>query len=206
MATKQEFEIEKNHFYRDQYRQTLSWLSFMVLICVGLTAILGYLCLEQKKPSYYATTASGLIIPMHTLSEPIITNDYLLQWASLATRKAFNLDFVHYQNQMEQAKVYFTPGGWQQFLVALEKSKLLKTVQDKKLIMNAVVSNTPVVLNHDILHGRYTWRIQIPFLITFSSASEETKLNILVTANVQRISVLDSAQGIQISDFVTERL
>lgn len=204
--SKQEFEIEKNHFYRDQYRQTLGWLSLMTLICIALSAILAYITIDQKKSSYYATTASGLIIPLHTLSEPIVTNSYLLQWATLATRKAFNLDFVHFQEQMEQAKIYFTSGGWEQFLIALEKSKLLEAVKSKKLMMSAVLSDAPVVLNRDIVHGSYTWRIQLPFLITFSSASEENKLKILITANVRRVPVVDTAQGIQISDFVVERL
>lgn len=202
---KQDFELEKNHYYRDQYRRTLSWLSMMAVACVGLSAVLAYITIDQKKSNYYATTTSGLVIPMRSLSEPIVTSSYLLQWAGLATRKAFNLDFVHYQSQLEQAKVYFTPHGWEQFLAALDKSKLLAMVQEKKLMTNAVLADTPVVLNRSVLHGRYTWRIQLPFLITFSSASEEHKMRMMVTANVQRVSVLDTSQGILINDFVADR-
>lgn len=204
MNARQELELEKNNFYRDEYRKTLGWLSLMVFLGIGLAALLAYITIDQKKPHYYATTASGLVIPLHTLSEPIVTNDYLLQWVSLATRKALNMDFVHYQEQLDAAKIYFTSSGWDQFLIALDKSGLLKTVQDKKLMMNAVVSNTPVILHQDIFHGRYTWRVQLPFLVTFNSASESSQLRLLVTANVQRVSVLDTSQGIQVSDFVVD--
>ena len=201
----QQVAFESSPFHRDQYRRTLSWLLFMVILCAVLSLVLFFINITQKKSSFYATTSSGLVIPLHTLDEPIVSNSYLAQWASLATRRALNLDFVHYKDQLDQAKIYFTSGGWQKYLIALDKSGLLKTVQSKKLIMAVVVSDVPVILNRDIVRGRYTWRVQFPILVTFSSASEQSKLKLLVTLNVQRVSVLETAEGIQISDFAAER-
>ncbi len=197
----QQLEFENNNLYRDRYQRTLGWLLTMAIACVVLVVTLTYMSVNGKQSDYYATTTKGAVIPLHPLSEPVITNQYLVQWASLATRKAFNLDDVHYQAQLKRAEPYFTPTGWKKFLSALNSSGLLGAVKSKKLMMSTVVSGPPVILNRAVVHGRFTWRIQLPLLVTFTSASEKTKSKLMVTMNVQRVPVLSAAKGIAISDF-----
>ncbi len=188
---------------RDKYRIAVKWLVIMSVITVVLSAILTsmFVFKVNEKANYYASTTTGYVIPLHPLSEPVVTQQYLLQWAELATRKAYNLDFINYQKQLQGAKAYFTPGGWNQFNAALKKASLLDTVIDKKLNMSAVVSGTPVILAKAVVHGRFTWRIQLPILVTFVSASSHSQSQVLVTMNIQRIPTLDAAKGIQISSF-----
>jgi len=173
----------------------------MSVVSIILTVVLIGLIISQEQPSYYATTTTGEVIPMHSLSEPVITNKYLLQWAGLATRSAFNVDWVHYQTQLQTAKSDFTPSGWKKFMTAMNHSGLLSTVKDKKLEMSAIVSSPPVILRTDVLHGRFTWRVQLPILVTFSSASQTRESHWMITMNIQRISTLNAYKGIQISDF-----
>jgi intracellular multiplication protein IcmL len=142
-----------------------------------------------------------VVTPLHSLSEPVLTSQYILEWASLAARKAFNLDFVHYEDQLAEAKPYFTPDGWDKFEAALKSSGLLESVTGKKLVMSAIVSGTPVVLNRAVIHGRFTWTMQLPVLVSFTSSSENRKEPLIITMNVQRVPSLEAPQGIQISDF-----
>lgn len=193
--------FEGNHLYRDQYRRTIKGIVMMSLVTVALAVILVGLIIASPQPKYYATTTSGQVVPMHSLSEPVVTNSYLLQWASLSVRTAFNIDFVNYDSQLDQAKSDFTSSGWSKFIDAMNKSGLLDTVKSKKLEMSAVVDGTPVIINTAIIHGRFTWRVQLPILVTFTSASASSKSYWIVTMNVQRISTLDAYKGIQINDF-----
>lgn len=195
------YSPEQNFLYRDHYRRMVKGIIVMSVVAVILMLVLGGLLLSTPQPKYYATTTAGEVVPMHSLSQPVITNDYLLQWASLATRTAFNLDFVHYQSQLNSAQSDFTSSGWTQFTKAMKDSGLLDTVLDKKLEMSAVISGPPVILSTAVIHGRFTWRVQLPVLVTFSSASATTQARWLVTMNIQRISTLDAYKGIQISDF-----
>lgn len=199
--TAQQIEFKKNNFYRDQYRRTIKFLLLNGFIAIGLVLVLGYLLLFPGQPKYYATTTNGEVIQLHALSEPVVTNNYIIQWASIATRTALNIGYVRYKTQLLAAKPNFTPDGWMQFMRALNTSGLLKTVLNEKVIMSAVVSGAPVVLNRAVLHGRYTWRIQMPVLVTFESASENKQTKLIVTMNVQRVPTLNAAKGIQISDF-----
>lgn len=197
-------EYQKNEFYRDRYRSSLGWVLILGIICVGLASILGVLSYHQQQSRYYASMTNGNIVPLYSLTQPTVTNDFLLQWVSIATRSVMNLDFVHYQDQLNQAQIYFTPGGWKKFQDALQKSGLLPTVLSKKLMMTAVVSGAPIIVNQAVLNGHFTWTVQMPVLVTFSSASENSQTKLVVTVNVQRVSTLDTTQGIQISDFLAE--
>ncbi|MCB1827966.1 MAG: type IVB secretion system apparatus protein IcmL/DotI, partial [Coxiellaceae bacterium] len=195
------YSPERNLLYRDHYRRTVKSIITMAIVGGILAVILAGLIIETPQPKYYATTTSGEVVPMHSLSEPVITNDYLLQWSSLATRTAFNIDFVNYAKQLVKAKADFTPSGWGEFMKAMNNSGLLDAVKSKKLEMSAVVSGAPVILSTAVIHGRFTWRVQLPILVTFTSASATSQSSWIVTMNVERISTLDAYKGIQINDF-----
>ena len=197
----QELRSRKNLLYRDHYRRTIKGIVSMSILSIILTLVFIGLMVSEQQPKYFATTTAGEVIPMHPLSEPVITNSYLLQWASLATRASFNMNWVSFQADLNKAKADFTPGGWDKFMGAMKSSGLLSTVQDKKLEMSAIVSGPPVILITSVIHGRFTWRVQLPVLVTFTSASQTKESHWMVTMNIQRISTLDAYKGIQISDF-----
>lgn len=187
--------------YRNSYRKALSVAILLSGSAAVLGAILVMMSWREPQPQYYATTTNGVVAPLYSLSEPVLTSQFILEWASLAARKSFNLDFVHYQDQLNAAKPYFTPDGWSKFQGALKSSGMLDMVTGKKVVMSAIVSGAPVVLSQSVIHGRYTWTIQLPVLLSFSSTSENRKMRYILTMNVQRVPTLDAAQGVQISDF-----
>ncbi|PHQ79547.1 MAG: type IV secretion protein IcmL [Coxiella sp. (in: Bacteria)] len=197
----QELEYQKNNLYRDHYRIALGATLFMGLICGALAVIMVLMSLGIQQPKYYATTTTGDVIPLQSLSEPVVTKPYLLQWASLATRAAYNLDFNNYQQQIAAAAPYFTADGFLKFKEALKSTGLLDTMIKKKLIMSAIVSGDPVIIRDYISHGRHAWNIQLPLMITFQSASAHTIQHVMVSMKIQRVPVLSAEKGIQISDF-----
>lgn len=187
---------------RDGYRRLTKLTVAMGVLALILSAILFGLILTTPSPKYYATTMSGEVMTMHALSEPVVTEDYLLQWASLAARQALNINFVSPEKSLEKSKPNFTPSGWSQLSEQMKKSGLLASVTDQKVDVSAVVFKTPVVVSTAVLHGRFTWHVQLPMLVTLSSASATTKQRMLVTMDVQRISTLNAYKGIQINTFV----
>ncbi len=197
----QELDYQNNTLYRDHYRVALGATILMALFSVCLSLVFILMMVTERNPKYYATTTTGLIIPLYSLSEPVVTKNYMLQWASLATRAAYNLDFTAYQTELDAASQYFTPDGFSKFKDALTKAGLLTAIQSKKLIMNAIVAGDPVILDEYVQSGRRNWIVQLPLLITFTSASETEHMHLVVTLRIQRVPTLDSVNGIQISDF-----
>lgn len=200
----QELEIQKNHFYRDKYRMMMKWLVILIVICAALSVVLMWMVFDRKQPDYYAAMTTGEVVSMHSLSEPVITNDFIVQWSALTTRQIFNLDFSRYEQELDKVKNNFSQAGWVKLMSALNTSGLLKNLVDNRLIVSSVISKSPVILASMIVNGRFTWRVQMELLIKFTSASEVTHESLIVTMDIQRMPTLDVAQGIQITNFVAE--
>lgn len=197
----QELQFEKNTLYRDHYRTALAGALLMALVCAALAALLSVMTLFPSQPKYYATTTTGVTVPLHSLSEPVVTKSYLVQWASLAAQNSYNLNFNDYKDQIQAESQYFTPDGFNKYQQALKDSGLLSQVIDNKLVMNAIVSGDVVIIKEFMSGGRHNWVVQLPMLVTFQSASQTKRMHVMVTMRVQRVAALDAENGIQISDY-----
>lgn len=200
----QENDFQLNHFYRDAYRRTIKWVSIMAIVCAILTTILVWMTYDPKQPPYYAAMTTGEVVRLHALSEPVVTSDFVVQWSALTTRLIYNLNFSTYTQQLAQVQDRFTPEGWDKMMAALKSSGLIDDVVNNKLIITSVVTGPPIILGRLIIHGRFTWRVQMKLLVTYTSASTATQRSMIVTMNVQRVPTLDAANGIQVIDFRSE--
>lgn len=193
----------RNNFYRDSYRRLVKLLILLSIVAVVLALWLTEVCLDEQAPNYYATSTSGDLYDLQSLSEPVVSNAFLLQWAGLATRAAYNLDFNDYQKELARAHHYFSPAGWSSFKNALHSAGVLDSLQSNKLIMSAVISGPGVILDTEVIHGVYTWLVQLPLLVTYTSANEQKKELLRVSLRIKRAPTLDTAQGLQIDSFDT---
>ncbi len=192
----------RNAFYRDGQRKVMMVLLLSVLANFILAAILTYIVTHPPLPKYFATSISGRITPLFPMNEPNQSDSAVLQWANQASIAAFSYNFVNYRTELQASSGFFTAEGWDQFLKALQDSNNLLAVKSKHLIVSAVATKAPVILQKGILNGRYSWRVQMPILVTYQSASEFTQQNNVVTILITRVSTLNSPRGIGISQFV----
>jgi intracellular multiplication protein IcmL len=192
----------RNTFYRDGQRKLMIALLLSVLINLVLASFLVYLVTHPPQPKYFATSINGRITPIFPLNEPNQSDSAVLQWANQAAIAAFTYNFVNYRDELQVSSGFFTPEGWTQFLNALKQSNNLDAVKAKKLIVSAVATRAPIILQKGLLNGRYSWRVQMPILVTYQSASEFTQQNNVVTMLITRVSTLNSPRGIGIAQFV----
>lgn len=192
----------RNTFYRDGYRRTAAMLLISLFMNALLCMVLGYLMTHPPEPRYFATSIDGRITPLTPLSEPNQSDSAILQWTNQAAIAAFTYNFVNYRQELQASSGFFTADGWSQFLSALQSSNNLEAVKAKKLIVSAVATRAPVILQKGVLNGLFAWRVQMPILVTYQSASEFTQQNNVVTMLVTRVSTLNSPRGIGIEQFV----
>lgn len=193
----------RNDFYRDNYRRIVSVLFLALVIIVLMGASLVYVVTHPPKPKYFATNTAGRIVPLVPLNQPNLSVPSLLQWASTAAVAAFTFNFVNYRQELQAASEFFTPEGWQAFLRGLQQSNNLAAVRAKRLVVSAVPTGAPIIMQSGrVVNGRYTWRVQMPMLITYESASQVTQQSVVVTMVIARISTLSSPRGIGIAQFI----
>ncbi|GAB4222683.1 MAG: type IVB secretion system apparatus protein IcmL/DotI [Gammaproteobacteria bacterium] len=193
----------RNKFYTDSARKLILALLGSFLVIIALVGLLWYVVSHPPKPKYFATSINGRIIPLQPLDRPNQAKSAILQWANQAAIAAFTFNFVNYRKELQSASVFFTPQGWNQFVSSLRSSNNLEAVRAKRLVVSAVATGAPIILNEGVQgDGRYAWRIQMPILVTYQSASEISRQNLVITMKVVRVSTLDSPRGIGIEQFV----
>jgi intracellular multiplication protein IcmL len=195
----------KQNFYRDSYRLTVMILLVAVIAIAILAAVLMYEVSHRPAPKYFATTNTGKLIPLIPLSEPNLSDSAILDWVSKAVTSVYTYDFVNYRKTFQGNSVFFTKDGWHEFLDKLSASRNLETVQAKKLAVSAVPAGAPIISNQSVVNGRYTWRVQIPIVVTYQSLSEQFNQQLLVNVMVVRLSTLSSKYGIGVEQFVVQQ-
>ena len=197
-----ELILLRNAFYRDNYRRAIVALLLLIVVNCILAGAIFYKIMSPPKPQYFAATADGRMINWHPLSDPVVKDDFVLQWAANATRRAFSLDYIHWRHQLQEASNDFTPQGWKNFLQALKKSNNLKTLTTLKMVSNAVITGAPRIVEKEVINGVYAWKIQMPILVTYQNAGKSIPMPIKVTLIVLRVPVQHDPDRIAINNFL----
>lgn len=206
MAGEEALELVRlrNNFYRDNYRRVMKLLLIMSIALVILVLTMAYLFTHRPEPKYFATTQTGRVLQLVPLSTPMLSTEALLSWSSQVAMGAYTYSFANYREKIQMLESNFTSDAWQQFLTRLKTSGNLEAVDQRKIIVSAVVSGAPVIATQGMLSGRYAWRVQVPLLVTYVSSSERFQKNYLITMVIVRVSTVDNQNGVAVAQFIAE--
>jgi intracellular multiplication protein IcmL len=181
---------------------------FLLILILTIAGILGlaiafYMETHQKEPLYYGITKqpNGKItgVTLQPLVAPIISNQALLNWTADAASSLYTYDQANYKTQIQAViQTYFTKNGGQSFKNALTQTGVLAQLVSEKLEVTAVVENQPAILKYGELSGRQLWKVQLPLLVTYVTASETQQYHFIVTLLIVRIPTWQSPEGLGI--------
>lgn len=198
---KEQYIPRDNGFYRKNYPLTLIILMVVIVLAISAVGIVLYQMLNRPLPVFNAVQANGETMLLRPYEEPNYLPDTILRFASKGAVLAYTFDFYNYNNQIASARSYFTDEGWNDYLRSV--NPLIANIVQNQLFVNSVVSGQPVISNEGPLPGRgYTWRVQIPFLVTYQSANATTKRSFYVIVTVVKVPTSTNPQGIGIDQFV----
>lgn len=193
-------EQQDNEFYRNYQPRFIIMLmgaTVVAMIWVGIVMLQVY---NRPLPSFYATQPNGQRMTLQPQSLPNLQAETILRFACKAAVAAYAFDFVNYKKNINLARPYFTDAGWDDYLNSV--SALVRGIAQNKLFVTGVVNGTPVISNQGEIDGIYSWRVQIPFLVTYQSAqsSEQRKYTVVIT--VVRVPTVTDPLGIGIDQLV----
>lgn len=136
------------------------------------------------------------------ISEPNLSDSAILSWANSTAVATFSYDSTNYRSEIQKLSGFFTDNGWSQFMSALNKSKNFDAVKNKQLIVSAVVTAPPVILQKGVVNKVYSWQVQMPMTVSYKGASDNTQQNVIVTMQINRTSSVNSPTGVAINQFV----
>jgi intracellular multiplication protein IcmL len=196
----------RNVFTKDAY---VSFLKANIALSIAILALIVFAIMgwtRKIEPVYFLATADGKLIRMEASDKPSVNRSTLLDWTTKAVMKANTYNFTQWREQLTVASADFTNKGWESFQQALKASGNLEAVIARRLIATARVDG-PVVVSREYIDParRYTWIVQIPFIITYEgSGSSRNEQRLLATVTVVRVPTTESEKGIGIDAIVTD--
>ena len=190
-----------NLFFRNHYLRVIWLLVVMIFTIICLSIVLWYQVLHKPLPPFYAVTADRHAMGLVAYDEPNLMPATLIRWASKAAVAAYTFNFVDHDKQINAARGYFTPGGWDAYQDAI--SATVDRVVKHQLFVYGVVSEAPVISNQgDRPQQGYSWRIQIPFLATYQSAEESRSTEYFVVVTIVKVPTTINPDAIGIESFL----
>ena len=192
----------RNDFYRDNFRRMV-WVLLVCLVII-IVMLVGLLTMAHRQPRsyYFASTTDGRIIPLAPLQVPVLSDEAVRSWVARNVPQIYTLDFVHYREQYQRLRQYFTPFGWGQFTTAF--SDQLNKVVSQRLITSASPSNVAVITGKAVIDGVFSWRVQLPLVISIQKGDTQSVERVVLRLVVQRVNNIGSSQLLGISQIIQQ--
>lgn len=119
-------------------------------------------------------------------------NALVLYWAKQSIESMFDYDYVHYRNVIEQARMYFTAQGHENFIQALIDSKNLETVKARSAVVIPLVTGPVKLISTYMYYDHFAWEVEVPLRLTYESASNPIPIiqNLKAKLSIARVSTL----------------
>ena len=181
--------------------------TLLVMVFISALLLISFLVILYHKPEpvYFATRVDGGVLPLVPLSTPFLTDGQVTNFAVEAVTHAMTIDFANWRNDLRNASKYIEqPEGWNNFLDAMEISGMLNYIRDHRLV-STVVASGAVITSSGLAQGNnYTWRVQIPLVITYESASEISRDSLLAELVVSRLPTWEAPDAVGVSRIVVK--
>lgn len=190
--------------YKSHNLASALWLvTLSMLFNLVIASIIGYKVIYPTERAFFTTTYNSIGHRIVALDQPNQSDSAVIDWAAQTALATYTFNWDNWQTQLlRSAQQYFTEQGWQTFLSEFQASNTLSNVIGKKLIVSSVVVRRPIILQKGPLLGTYTWRIQMPVLISYQGPGEIRDETLIVTMLITRMSTLENPRGIGVAQFL----
>ncbi|MDR1871592.1 MAG: DotI/IcmL/TraM family protein [Deltaproteobacteria bacterium] len=192
------------------YTRDNHWTSQIVfalaIACLILGSILGVETLLENKPNYFGVSSDLNVVKVAPSKEPLLSPDNLLTWTSQAVSGALSLNFLHWRQQLMDARENFSEYGFSSFARSLEEGGHIRKIVAERLNLTCALAGTPVITDTKVLGDRYTWKVELPVIISYqSSTGVVASQNLIAMVTVQRAAMTQKNKGVEIQQIVLAR-
>jgi intracellular multiplication protein IcmL len=135
---------------------------------VGMLGIYG----KPVAPVYVPVTDDGHLLPLVPLNQPNVGRGEVGAFALEAIHAINTYDYINFRDQLNQASVYFSPKGWNQFNDQLKTTRTLDAVQERHMIVSVKPMGEVSVPAEASQDGLYTWRVEVPVEVDYTAHAQ----------------------------------
>jgi len=197
--------VMRNKFYRDGYRNLIKVaIAEAIIIIIIIIAFVSYVNVTKPQDRYFATTTDGRIMTLVPLDKPNMSTSALMSWVAQATTETMTFGFHDYQTRLQKASRHFTRHGWEGFTKALQKSKIIESVEATNQVVTAKPKSAPILVQEGVFNGKYRWVVDLPLQINYRSGANSRVDNLMVRLVIDRVTSLENPYGVGIEQWIAQ--
>lgn len=205
MAEEDTIVVELNDsFYRDRFWKVILLFACMVIAIILLAVTSVYLMVTKPPPQYFRVGDEWRTQPIVPINQAYLARADILQWTRDALQQVFTLDFIHYQDELESYKKFFTPDGWIVFQNQINNYVNYDVMKTGMLFSVVAPDQAPYVVNQGLLSGRYAWWVQMPIRISFTGVSKKADEKLTLQVLVARVPTTENLDGVAIDNIIVD--
>ena len=186
-----------------EFSQKLLRRSFLMntILTGAVTALIGdhlWVGHHPPRPHYFYTDGKGTPREVYPLDHPVMSDSDLILWTVSAVCAVFAVNFKDYRTQLNKASERFTDRGWIAYAVAFKTVGNLDKIKESRLIGSAVPEKAPLINNQGVVGDVYTYKIEIPLVVTYENDNVTNAQHLSVSVVVIRTIAPDHPDGIAI--------
>lgn len=195
--------LVRNEFYRDGFRNLLRIaIAEAVIIVAIILAFIIHINASRPQDHYFATTADGRIMQLLPLEAPNMGTSALMSWAAQSATEVMTFGFHDYQRRLQQSSRHFTRYGWESFTTALQKSRIIESVEANQQVVTAQPRSAPILIQEGVFNGKYRWVVDLPLTVTYQAGSASRVDNLMVRMVIDRVPSLENPNGVGIEQWI----
>lgn len=196
--------VTRNEFYRDGFRNLIRIVILQAVIIIGLIlALIVYMTTSKPADRYFATTADGRIMQLVSLDRANMNTSALMSWATQAVSETMTFGYHDYQRRLQQSSRHFTRRGWESFASALQRAKIIESIQANNQVVTTEPRSAPTLENQGVINGKWRWLLRLPIRVTYKSGTTQSRVdNLTVTLVIERVASLENPAGVGIESWV----
>lgn len=199
--------LARNRFYRAGYGAlTLLVLLEIVAIIVLGVAIYGAFKLREPVVRFVPLDAGGVPIVLTPLSQPDMSDDQLLNWATQAVTDTLTLGFHDYRQRLQASRAYFTQPGFNGLMTALQQANFLTDVAANRFVVQAVPTGPARIMDKGVAGGVYRWEVQLPVRVTYDTDRTQTRQDQAITLLIVRTDRISTRDGVAIQQWLGQAM
>lgn len=179
----------------------LIWVGSALVLAI---VVIGMLAWQVAHPPVkYFTTENGRVVPIKPKNEPAFSDSDVSAFGADTIRRSFTLDFIHYQDQINNVKDDYDDVGYSGYFTALNSSNILASVKGQR--MNLSVDVGPGRIRAKGQQGDvYAWEYQYPVTLKLDGqVTGSPAQRFIFTQRIQRADVQVKSKGLEVVQLIT---
>lgn len=190
-----------------EYRRK-QFLIFLGLIGVFVANVIFYVFTKEvPPPKVVLVNEQNQTLEFNPVKFPNLSIATIQSLSQEVVQKMYNFNFLEYENQLIQAKGYFSPDGWKAYIDFFLKSDFLKSIKDNKLTVAATLTARPIIKSRPRKEGGImSWNVVVPVVVTFSGDTPQQAQYFHVNLVVIQVPTEENPKGLGVLSLIATQV